>query len=62
MLAANLEFLLKNPAEREKMAANAHKTLEEMRGSLKKTLHILDSYFFPLTIKRDLESLNNGTG
>lgn len=62
MLAANLEFLLKNPAEREKMAANAHKTLEEMRGSLKKTLHILDSYFFPMTIKRDLESLNNGTG
>jgi len=62
MLAANLEFLLKNPAERAKMAANAYKTLEEMRGSLKKTIHILDSYLFPLTIKRDLESLNNGTG
>ncbi len=62
MLAANLEFLLKNPAERAKMAANAQITLDEMRGALDKTIHILDSYFFPLTIKRDLESLNNGTG
>ncbi|MDJ0613429.1 MAG: lipid IV(A) 3-deoxy-D-manno-octulosonic acid transferase [Rhizobiaceae bacterium] len=62
MLAANLEYLLKNPAERAKMAANAQKTLEEMRGALNKTVHILDSYLFPLTIKRDLESLNNGTG
>ena len=56
MLAANIGYLLKNAAEREKMTLSALKTLVEMSGGLEKTLHILDSYFFPLTVKRDLES------
>lgn len=62
MLAANVEYLLRNPQERKRMAENANKTLEEMRGSLKRTSDLLDSYLFPLTVKRDLESLRNGAG
>jgi len=55
MLAANVEFLLKNRAERDKMVAAARATIEDMRGALDKTVQVLDSYVFPLTIKRGLE-------
>jgi 3-deoxy-D-manno-octulosonic-acid transferase len=56
-LAANLEFLLKNPAERGKMIAAATKTVREMGGALERTVEILDAYVFPLTVKRDLEGI-----
>ncbi|MEM8489179.1 MAG: 3-deoxy-D-manno-octulosonic acid transferase, partial [Bacteroidota bacterium] len=55
MLAANVEYLLRSPDEREKMASSAKEALESMQGSLKRTKHILDSYLFPLTVKRGLE-------
>ncbi|MEM9277033.1 MAG: lipid IV(A) 3-deoxy-D-manno-octulosonic acid transferase [Pseudomonadota bacterium] len=55
MLAANVEYLLRNAAERKRMSEAATTTLEKMQGSLKRTTHILDSYLFPLTVKRDLE-------
>ncbi|MEM9330127.1 MAG: lipid IV(A) 3-deoxy-D-manno-octulosonic acid transferase [Pseudomonadota bacterium] len=58
MLAANVEYLLKNPSERKRMASAATETLAQMQGALKRTNHILDSYLFPLTIKRDLEELS----
>ena len=57
MLAANVEYLLRNPQEREKMANAAFETIDEMRGALGKTNRALDSYLFPLTVKRDLEGL-----
>ncbi len=62
MLAANLEYLFKRPEERQIMADNAKQTIENMRGSLKKTANILDAFLFPLTVKRNLETMNNGTG
>lgn len=55
MLAANLEYLLLNNKEREKMIAAALQSVQDMSGALEKTQHILDSYLFPLTIKRNLE-------
>ncbi len=57
MLAANVEYLLKNPHERERIAKAAAGTLENMQGSLKRTNEILDSYLFPLTVRRDLEEM-----
>ncbi len=57
MLAANVAYLFLNPSEREKMTKAAFKTIEEMRGALDKTNRALDSYLFPLTVKRDLEGL-----
>lgn len=57
MLAANVEYLLRNPKEREKMQNAAYATIEEMRGALNITNRLLDTYFFPLTVKRDLEGL-----
>ncbi len=60
MLAANLAYLLSNPAERERMAAAAKQTLDEMGGALARTIEILDSYVFPLTVKRRLEEMKDG--
>ena len=57
MLAANVEYLLRNPQEREKMQQAAFETINKMRGALNKTNRALDSYLFPLTVKRDLEGL-----
>ena len=57
-LAANLEYLLKNPAERGKMVAAATKTVRDMGGALERTVEVLDAYVFPLTVKRDLEGIN----
>ena len=57
MLAANVEYLLRNPQEREKMQQAAFDTINQMRGALQKTNRALDSYLFPLTVKRDLEGL-----
>ena len=42
MLAANLAYLLSNPAERERMAVAAKQTLDEMGGALARTIEILD--------------------
>ena len=55
MLTANVEYLLSNSAERKKMVASAKTCLDEMRGALASTQHTLDSYIFPLTVKRHLE-------
>lgn len=57
MLAANVEYLVRNTEEREKMIGAADKVVEDMRGALERTVEILDSYVFPLTVKRDLEGL-----
>ncbi len=57
MLAANVEYLLRNGEEREKMIAAAAEVLKDMSGALDRTVAILDSYVFPLTVKRDLEGL-----
>lgn len=57
MLAANVEYLLRNPKEREKMQAAALETIEKMRGALDNTNKMLDAYLFPLTVKRNLEGL-----
>ncbi len=62
MLAANLEFLLLSPAQRQSMADAGLKTVAEMRGSLDATNNILDTYLFPLRLKREMESLKNGIG
>ncbi|MCB1420921.1 MAG: 3-deoxy-D-manno-octulosonic acid transferase, partial [Nitratireductor sp.] len=61
MLAANLEFLLKNPVERERMIQAAGETVNDMRGALDRTIDVLDSYVFPLTVKRKLEDIGNGS-
>lgn len=55
MLAANLEYLLRNTAERQRMASAAYDTVRKMQGSLKRTQDTLDAYFFPLVIKRGME-------
>jgi len=57
MLAANVEYLLRNPQEREKMQKAALETVEKMRGALQNTNRALDAYLFPLTVKRNLEGL-----
>lgn len=55
MLAANVEFLLLNQAERDKMIACARDCVDGMRGALDRTSRILDGYIFPMTIKQNLE-------
>lgn len=57
MLAANVEYLLNSPTERERMVQAATETVRQMQGSLERTNRILDSYLFPLTVKRDIEGL-----
>jgi 3-deoxy-D-manno-octulosonic-acid transferase len=57
MLAANVEYLLRNPDERTKMIEAARRVVEDMRGALDRTVEVLDAYIFPLTVKRDLEGL-----
>ena len=57
MLAANVEYLLRNPVKREEMQTAALETVNQMRGALDKTNNALDAYLFPLTVKRDLEGL-----
>ena len=61
MLAANLVYLLSNPQIRDQMVAGAEETLREMRGALERTIEILDSYVFPLTVKRKLEEMDHGS-
>ena len=56
-LTANLEYLLKHPAERGKMIAAASKTVVDMGGALERTVEILDAYVFPLTVLRDLKGM-----
>lgn len=57
MLAENVAYLLLRPDERLKMIEAAAETLGAMRGALERTTTVLDGYVFPLTVKRDLESL-----
>lgn len=58
MLQSNLSFLLKNPSECAKMIIGGKKTVDEMSGALEKTIEVLDSYVFPLTVKSKLEEIN----
>jgi hypothetical protein len=32
-----------------------------MRGALERTIEVLDGYVFPLTVKRKLEEIKNGS-
>ncbi|MFK5980356.1 MAG: lipid IV(A) 3-deoxy-D-manno-octulosonic acid transferase [Rhizobiaceae bacterium] len=57
MLADNVEYLLKHEDGRERMVEAAKQTVDGMRGALNATIHVLDSYTFPLTVKRDLEGM-----
>jgi 3-deoxy-D-manno-octulosonic-acid transferase len=57
MLAANVEYLLLDAGERQKMVEAARQVLVDMRGALDRTVEVLDAYVFPLTVKRDLEGL-----
>ena len=58
MLAANVEYLFNNAEERQRMIDAARDCVNGMRGALNTTSRILDSYLFPLTVKRDLEGMN----
>jgi 3-deoxy-D-manno-octulosonic-acid transferase len=60
MLAANVAWLLANPAERRKMTDAARKTVEGMRGALDRTMRALDGYLFPLTVVRGLDGGDGG--
>jgi 3-deoxy-D-manno-octulosonic-acid transferase len=60
MLAANLAYLLADREERERMIDAARDTVTDMAGALEKTIAVLDSYVFPLTVKRRLEEMQNG--
>ena len=62
MLAANLEYLILSPHQRKTMIDAGMDTVSEMRGSLNITNDILDTYLFPLRLKREMESLKNGIG
>ncbi len=55
MLSANIEYLLRTPAERKRMATAAYESVRKMQGSLKRTQDTLDAYFFPLVIKQGME-------
>lgn len=59
MLAANVAFLLANPAEMDRMADAAQLAVKDMRGALERTIALLDSFVFPLTVKRKLEELKH---
>jgi 3-deoxy-D-manno-octulosonic-acid transferase len=55
MLAANVEYLLRNRTECGKMIEAARTALAGMSGAVERTVKVLEAYVFPLTIKRDLE-------
>ena len=57
MLARNVEYVLANEQARQAMIDAASNTVVNMRGALDKTCNIMDSYLFPLSVKRDLEDL-----
>jgi len=42
------------------MIQAAQDTVRDMRGALDRTIDVLDSYVFPLTVKRKLEDIGNG--
>lgn len=56
MLARGVSFLLSNPQAREAMAEGGEKTLRDMRGALKTTIHALEPYINPLTVKARLRT------
>lgn len=59
-LAENVKFLLCNAGKRHEMATAAGEALVEMAGALMRTVEVLDSYVFPLMVKRKLEEINDG--
>ena len=56
MLARGVSFLISNPQAREAMAEGGEKTLRDMRGALKATIHALEPYINPLTVKARLRT------
>ena len=40
------------------MITAAAQTVEDMSGALERTIETLETYIFPLTVKRDIEGLN----
>ncbi|OCW57120.1 lipid IV(A) 3-deoxy-D-manno-octulosonic acid transferase [Hoeflea olei] len=54
MLAKGVHYLLSNPQACEAMAEGGEKTLRDMRGALKATIHALEPYINPLTVKARL--------
>ncbi len=58
-LIGALNYLFKHEDVRQKMAAAAFSTVEEMRGALDRTLRSLDPFIHPLVVKARLEGGSN---
>ena len=56
VLAGAVNFLLENEAERQKMMEAGHRTVEEMRGALSRTLQSLEAYIQPLIVRARLDA------
>lgn len=56
VLAGAVNFLLNNDAERRKMMEAGRRTVEDMRGSLTKTLQALEPYIHPLIVQARLDT------
>lgn len=62
VLAGAVNFLLNNEPERRKMMEAGLRTVDEMRGSLTKTLQALEPYIHPLIVQARLGAAANGNG
>ena len=60
MLAGAVNYLFNNPAERQVMIDAGLKTVEDMRGSLNRTLTALEPFIQPLVLKARLSSREGG--
>ncbi len=60
MLAGAVNYLFNNPAERQVMIDAGLKTVEDMRGSLSRTLTALEPFIQPLVLKARLSSREGG--
>ncbi|MGH6761937.1 MAG: lipid IV(A) 3-deoxy-D-manno-octulosonic acid transferase [Phyllobacterium sp.] len=59
MLAAAVNFLFNNPDARQTMITAAKQTVEDMRGSLARTLSTLEPFIQPLIVKARLSSVDD---
>lgn len=55
MLAKGINYLLSNPKACAAMGAGGKKTIQDLRGGLKTTVHALEPYLNPLTVKARLK-------
>ena len=60
MLAGAVNYLFNNPAERQVMIDAGLKTVEDMRGSLSRTMTALEPFIQPLVLKARLSSREGG--